>query len=197
MRKTGRACALPAVASSPMHHVNRPSHLALCSTAGTSNFASLSHALVAAHGRRKRTAPTARYGLRARRLSAGELHQLRADARSACERSPRACACVSAIAAIASRSPLYARTNATSYRRWHFAVFAAREAAGPPLPSPAGLPASPAAREPRVCDFSEHFFKRFQCIMCMPCMASSRVLERSAPAATSAAEESERAVAAS
>ena len=153
MRKTGRACALPAVASSPMHHVNRPSHLALCSTAGTSNFASLSHALLAAHGRRKRTAAAARNGRHARRLSAGELHQLRADARSACERSPRACACVSAIAAIASRSPLYARTNATSYRRWHFAVFAAREAAGPPLPSPAGLPTSPAAQEARDYDF--------------------------------------------
>ena len=92
-------------ASRPDLPVNRTSDLALCSMAGTSNFASLSHALLAAHGRRKRTAAAARNGRHARRLSAGELHQLRADARSACERSPRACACALAIAAIASRSP--------------------------------------------------------------------------------------------
>ena len=140
-------------ASRPDLSVNRSSDLALCSTAGTSNFASLSHALLAAHGRRKRTAAAARFGPRARRLGAGELNQLRADARSACERLPRACACALAIAAIASRSPLYTSTNATSYRRWRFAVFAAREAAGPLLPSPAGLPTSPAAREARDYDF--------------------------------------------
>ena len=48
-----------------------------------------------------------------------------------------------------------------SYCRWHSAVFAAREAAGPPLPSPAGLPASPTAREPLVCDFFEHYGSAF------------------------------------
>ena len=140
-------------ASRPDLPVHRTSDLALCSMAGTSKFASLSHALIAAHGRRKRTAAAARFGPRARRLGAGELHQLRADARSACERSPRACACALAIAAIASRSPLYASANATSCRRWRFGVFAAQEAAGPLLPSPAGLPTSPAAREARDYDF--------------------------------------------